>query len=34
MREAEKSDLVAFLESLTDAEFLQSPSLSDPWKKR
>jgi hypothetical protein len=24
--------LIAFLDSLTDAEFLNNPSLSDPWK--
>ena len=28
----EKSDLAAFLESLTDAEFLEDPLLADPWK--
>jgi cytochrome c peroxidase len=30
---AEKKDLVAFLESLTDTEFLKDPRLSDPWKQ-
>ena len=30
--EGEKGDLVAFLESLTDAELLEGPLLSDPWK--
>lgn len=30
--EGEKTDLVAFLESLTDAEFLEDPLLADPWK--
>jgi len=28
----EKCDLVAFLESLTDEEFLKNPALSDPWR--
>ena len=28
----EKADLVAFLESLTDAELLEDPLFSDPWK--
>ena len=32
LTEAEKSDLIAFLESLTDTEFLRNPMLSDPWK--
>jgi cytochrome c peroxidase len=27
----EKCDLIAFLESLTDEEFLRDPGLSDPW---
>lgn len=27
----EKCDLIAFLESLTDEEFLRDPRLSDPW---
>lgn len=30
--EGEKADLVAFLESLTDAELLEDPLFSDPWK--
>ncbi|HEX7529236.1 MAG TPA: cytochrome c peroxidase [Thermoanaerobaculia bacterium] len=30
--EGEKADLVAFLESLTDAEFLEDPLFSDPWR--
>ena len=30
--ESEKRDLVAFLESLTDAAFLEDPLFSDPWK--
>ncbi|MFD2265016.1 MbnH family di-heme enzyme [Lacibacterium aquatile] len=29
----EKADLVAFLESLTDREFLTNPAFSDPWAK-
>ena len=33
LTEAEKSDLIAFLNSLTDAQFLNNPSLSDPWKR-
>jgi cytochrome c peroxidase len=28
----EKCDLIAFLESLTDAELLANPDLSDPWR--
>lgn len=28
----EKSDLVSFLESLTDTSFLECPLFSDPWK--
>jgi cytochrome c peroxidase len=28
---AQKSDLIAFLESLTDREFLSDPRLGDPW---
>lgn len=27
----EKADVIAFLESLTDEEFLTDPALSDPW---
>jgi cytochrome c peroxidase len=30
--EQEKADVIAFLESLTDSEFLTNPKLSDPWK--
>jgi len=30
---SEKKDLVAFLESLTDKDFLTDPRLSDPWKQ-
>ena len=29
--EAEIADLIAFLESLTDQNFLTDPRLSDPW---
>ena len=29
----EKCDVVAFLESLTDEEFLRNPALSDPWNE-
>jgi cytochrome c peroxidase len=29
----EKADLIAFLESLTDVEFLNDPLLADPWKQ-
>src|SRR5262249_55490756 len=29
---SEEKDLVAFLESLTDKEFLSEPRFSDPWK--
>lgn len=32
LTQQEKQDLVAFLESLTDADFLKDPRLSDPWK--
>ncbi len=32
MSGAEKSDLLAFLESLTDSAFLHDPALSNPWK--
>jgi len=28
---AEKRDLLAFLESLTDKEFLEDPRLNNPW---
>jgi len=31
---AEKKDLIAFLESLTDTDFLKDPRLSNPWEKR
>ncbi|MCM3875207.1 MAG: di-heme enzyme [Thermoanaerobaculia bacterium] len=29
--EGEKAELIAFLESLTDAELLENPRFSDPW---
>ena len=29
---AEKQDLIAFLETLTDTAFLHNPALSNPWK--
>jgi cytochrome c peroxidase len=29
----EKKDLIAFLESLTDKEFLANPQFGDPWKQ-
>src|SRR5262245_23689934 len=32
LTESEKKDLIAFLESLTDKEFLREPRFSDPWK--
>ena len=32
LSESEKRDLIAFLESLTDVNFLHDPKLSDPWK--
>ena len=33
LTDSEKSDLIAFLESLTDTEFLKNPALSDPWRR-
>lgn len=30
----EKSDIVAFLKTLTDHEFLQNPRYADPWPRR
>jgi cytochrome c peroxidase len=33
LTDAEKNDLIAFLNSLTDTEFLSNPRLSDPWKR-
>ena len=32
LTEEEKHDLTAFLESLTDADFLRDPRFADPWK--
>jgi cytochrome c peroxidase len=32
LTELEKKDVIAFLDSLTDAEFLHNPGLSNPWK--
>jgi cytochrome c peroxidase len=29
--EQERADLIAFLESMTDQQFLQNPNLSNPW---
>jgi cytochrome c peroxidase len=31
---AEKADLIAFLKSLTDTEFLGDSRYSDPWTDR
>jgi cytochrome c peroxidase len=31
--ELEKSDLIAFLEALTDEQFLTDPGLSNPWQR-
>jgi cytochrome c peroxidase len=33
LTDAEKNDLVAFLNSLTDTEFLKNPKFGDPWKR-
>lgn len=33
LTEKEKCDLIAFLESLTDEDFLKNPGLSDPWNQ-
>jgi cytochrome c peroxidase len=33
INEDEIKDLVAFLESLTDSDFLTDPTYSDPWIK-
>ncbi|HNQ16363.1 MAG TPA: hypothetical protein PKM58_12410, partial [Pyrinomonadaceae bacterium] len=30
----EKSDLIAFLKSLTDTEFVTNPRFADPWSKK
>ena len=32
--ESEKQDLIAFLESLTDSDFLHNPGFSDPWSSQ
>jgi cytochrome c peroxidase len=32
MTPAEKADLLAFLESLTDSTFLRNPALANPWR--
>jgi cytochrome c peroxidase len=32
--EQEKEDLVAFLRSLTDTEFVTNPKISDPFKEQ
>ena len=32
LNDNEKQDLMAFLNSLTDEEFLKNPELSDPYK--
>jgi cytochrome c peroxidase len=34
MSEAQKQDLIAFLETLTDSAFLRNPALSDPWRRQ
>ena len=33
LTDAEENDLVAFLNSLTDTEFLKNPKFGDPWKR-
>ena len=33
MTEAEKRDVIAFLETLTDSVFLRDPALSNPWPR-
>ena len=32
MSNQERDDLLAFLQSLTDASFLINPAFSDPWQ--
>lgn len=32
LSEQERADVIAFLESLTDDEFLNNPAFSDPWR--
>ena len=34
MSPAQKQDLIAFLETLTDTAFLRNPALSDPWRRQ
>lgn len=34
LTEAEKQDLIAFLKSLTDTEFINNPKFSNPWEKK
>ncbi|HEY7800491.1 MAG TPA: hypothetical protein VIA80_17120, partial [Hyphomonadaceae bacterium] len=34
MTAEERADLIAFLRSLTDEQFLTDPRYSDPWKER
>lgn len=34
LTEAEKQDLIAFLKSLTDTEFITNPKFSNPWEKK
>ena len=31
LSEQERADVIAFLESMTDQEFLENPELTDPW---
>ena len=33
LNESEKKDLIAFLRSLTDTEFINNPKFADPWNK-
>ncbi len=33
LSDAEKNDLIAFLNSLTDTDFLNNPGFTDPWKR-
>jgi cytochrome c peroxidase len=33
MTEDDRKDMIAFLESLTDDEFLTNPAFSDPWQE-
>ncbi|WP_233281338.1 cytochrome c [Sphingomonas changnyeongensis] len=30
----ERADLIAFLQSLTDEQFLRDPRFSDPWPNK